>query len=108
MKGIKVYKFIYMNIILLPACIYNTANTHHHLAATSSSPNLCRGGDGDKSKTPKTKTDGATGRGPGLGTTTSALDDDDEVRFISPSWKWSVERGVRCDFFSRYFFRDEC
>ena len=40
-----------------------------------------KGGDGDKSrstKTPGAKTDGATSRGPGLGTTTSALDDDDE------------------------------
>lgn len=69
---------------------HHQKNPLHHLS------NLFRGGDGDKSRSTKTgpgaKTDGATSRGPGLGTSTSALDDDDEVRFISPSWKWSVER----------------
>lgn len=77
-----------MNIILLSACIYNTVKHTHHHPDQLHHPQSFRGGDGDKSRSTKTgpgaKTDGATGRGPGLGTTTSALDDDDEVRFISP------------------------
>lgn len=74
--------YIYMYIHIMSACICNTVNTPspnqlHH-------PQSFRGGDGDKSKAKNpNKTDGAT-RGPG---TTSALDDDDEVRNIL-GWKW--------------------